>query len=160
MAKTYVKHRKSGTRTKKGNKSLRLTAHIGKVHQAEHELKQKQTPNPTKVANTPSTCQQHAPSYYENIGIDDATSIHWSQAIYRNPTAEDEEFEMKMTSTVASYQLQQWISETSSPCITLAERLEKSKWKYEGTWIGEDLCKGDCRESWGRKPYDWILFSE
>jgi hypothetical protein len=42
----------------------------------------------------------------------------------------------------------------------LAERLEKSKWKYEDIAIEEDLLVDESCENWGRKPYDWILFTD
>jgi len=139
---------------------LRLTAHIGRDPYAEHELKEKQALNPTKVANTTSASQVNYAIYHDNNKLDDSNGVSRSQTSSRNCTVEDEEVETRKTPNFASYQLQQWMLETSSPCITLAERLEKSKWKYAGAETGEYVCKGDCDESWGRKSYDWILFSE
>jgi len=112
--------------TGSSNKSLRLTATIGKVHLGEHELKQKEALDTTKVINTASTCQENAPEDYESAGIDDKSAIHFSQA-HHNCTTEDEEVQLKNTPNFASYSLQQWMLETSNSCITFAERLEKSK---------------------------------
>jgi hypothetical protein len=139
---------------------LRLTAHIDRDPYAEHELKQKQALNPTKVANTTSASQVNYAIYHDNNKFDDSNGVSQSQTSSRSLTVEDEEVETRKTPNFASYQLQRWMLETSSSCITLAERLEKSKWKYPGAETVEDVCKGDCDESWGRKSYDWILFSE
>ena len=142
------------------NSSSRFPATTGTVHLREHDLKQKESLDPTKVGNAESTCQEKAPENYEKVYVDNTIEHYSSQMPYRNRTTEDEEVELRKTPYFASYQLQQWMLETSNSCITFAERLEKSKEKYQGTGNGDNLCGGNCDEDWGRKSYDWILFSE
>ena len=146
--------------TSSSNKSLRLTALIGKVHLDDEELKQKEALETPKVGNTSSTPQENASKYYGDTVVNDGTDICASQAPYQNCTTENEEVESSTTPNFTSYQLQQWMLETSNSCITLAEKLEKSKWQSQSSRAEHGPCGDDCDENWGRKAYDWILFNE
>jgi hypothetical protein len=176
MAKSHDKHRVKGKRSKKryrsnsllkqiyatklirsSNKSSQFLAHL-KANDAV--LVQKQASRSAKTAITTSTSQGNDLGVDEEIMPNDRSGSNWSQIQYRDSSTEEEEVETRYMTKVSPYQLQQWMTETSSPNITLGERLEKSKWKYEDAEAQEDFNLGEADEDWGRKPYDWILFSD
>jgi hypothetical protein len=176
MAKTHDKHRVKGQESKKryrsnsilkqiyaiklihsSNKSSQFLAHL-KGHEAG--LVQEQASRSAKSAITTNTCQENDLGAEEEIISYDRSGTNWAQIQYRDSSTEEEEVETRNITKVTPYQLQQWMIETSSPNITLGERLEKSKWKYEGADAQGDLGLGEADEDWGRKPYDWILFSD
>jgi hypothetical protein len=176
MAKTHDKHKVKGKESKKrypsnsilkhiyvtklihsSNKSSQFLAHL---KPNEVGLRQKQTSRSAKAAITTSTVQGNDLGADEEIIPCDRSGANWSQIQYRDSSTEEEEYETRTITKVVPYQLQHWILETSSPNITLGERLEKSKWKYEGAEAQEDLNLGESDDDWGRKPYDWILFSD
>jgi hypothetical protein len=75
--------------------------------------------------------QYHDLAYDEEDLIEDVGGSNWSQILDQGPALEAELFNNTKTLNVFPYQLQHWAFETSNTNITLAERLEKSKWKYE-----------------------------
>ncbi|PMD23204.1 hypothetical protein NA56DRAFT_644117 [Hyaloscypha hepaticicola] len=157
MAKTHDKHRVKGKESKKRNKSSQFLAHL-KVNDAG--LVQKQASRSAKTTITTSTSEGNDLVVDEEIIPYDRDVTSSSQIQYRDSSTEEKEVETRNITKVMPYQLQQWMTETSSPNITLGERLEKSKWKYKSAEAQGDLNLGGADEDWGRKPYDWILFSD
>lgn len=138
--------------------SLRFTAQMSKPAHTEKKLKQ--APKPTKSAKRATTRPRNDAEHHDKVGIDDRACNDSSHNLYYGSATGEEEVEARKTSNVVPYQLQQWMAETSNHCITLAERLEKSKWTCEDAGTEECLIVDESDESWGRKPYDWILFDE
>jgi hypothetical protein len=146
--------------TLSSNKSLRSTAHVGNDRQADQGQRLEQASKPIKAANITTTCQENDPKDHRKIVLDDRASSDWSQNQYRASATEGKEVDAGKLSKVIPYQLQQWMFETSNPNITFAERLEKSKWNCGDAVTEKCLNMEESCESWGRKPYDWILFDE
>jgi hypothetical protein len=146
--------------TLSSNKSLRSTAHVSNDRQADQGQRLEQASKSIKAANIATSYQENDPKDQREIALDDRASSDWSQNQYRASATEEEEVEAGKQSKAVPYQLQQWMFETSNPKITFAERLEKSKWNCEDAGTEECLNVEESCGSWGRKPYDWILFDE
>jgi hypothetical protein len=146
--------------TLSSNKSLRSTAHVGNDHQADQRQRLEQASKPIEAANIATSCQENNPKDHGKIALDDRASSDWSQNQYRASATEGKEVETGKLSKVVPYQLQQWMLETSNQKITFAERLEKFKWNCGDAGTEECLNVKESCGSWGRKPYDWILFDE
>jgi hypothetical protein len=101
---------------------LKFHSHIGKVCQLGEP---KQAQNPAKVVKMSTNCHESRNVYNEGDAIDGAAGS----------TPGEEMVEKKKARRRVPYQLQQWAFETSNANISLAERLEKSKWKYESERI-------------------------
>jgi len=146
--------------TLSSNKSLRSTADVGNDRQADQRQRLEQASIPIKAANIATSCQENNSKDHGKIALDDRASSDWSQNQYRASATEGKEVEAGKLSKVVPYQLQQWMLETSNPKITFAERLEKFKWNCGDAGTEECLIVEESCGSWGRKPYDWILFDE
>ncbi len=176
MAKTHDKHRVKVKESKKryrsnsilkqiyarklissSNKSSHSLAHF-KTNDAG--LVQKQVSRSAVATITTSTSEGNDLVIDEEIIRYDRAISNSSQIQYRDSLTEEKEVETRYVTKAVPCQLHQWMIETSSPNITLGERLEKAKWKYEGAEAQVNLNLGESEEDWGRKPYDWILFSD
>jgi hypothetical protein len=121
------------TNTFISNKPSSFHAHIGDTDQPDEETKQAQNPAETTRART--NVQRDELVYHEEDIVEDAAGSNWSQILDQGSAFEGELTEKTKTWKAFPYQLQQWAFETSNANIPLAERLEKSKWKYEGEGI-------------------------
>jgi hypothetical protein len=136
------------------NKSSQMIACIDKACLSQE--KSNQDPNPAKPTNIPSTCQENDPMRADDIIPGDGAVNEWPQVLWRHAATEYEEVETRKRSNALPYQLQQWLFDTSSPNITLAERLEKSRWKYENAKNEDGVIVAESDESRGG---DFVLES-
>jgi hypothetical protein len=146
--------------TLSSNNSLRSTAHTTIDREAGQWRKPKQDAKPTKAANILDSCHENNSKDYDKTVLDHSADGDWSQNQYQGFAMKEKEDETRKLSKAISYQLEQWILETSNSHITFAERLERSKWKYGDAGTEECSNVEESCGSWGRKSYDWILFDE
>jgi hypothetical protein len=114
--------------TSPSNKPSVFHAHVGKARQPREP---QQAQNLAKCAKISTNCQEKNSAHAEEDIIDGVAGSNWSQILDHGSQPEEEVVERRKLRKVVPYQLQQWAFETSNANITLAERLEKSKWNYE-----------------------------
>jgi hypothetical protein len=111
-------------------KSSSCHGHIGDARHPEEETLQIQ--NHAETMESLGNDRRDDLAYYEEGIVENVAGMTWSQILDHGSPPEEGVLETTKTYEMLSYQLQRWAFETSNANITLAERLEKSKGKYDG----------------------------